>query len=565
MNRDNDQPSDQPLSYWEKERQNGTKPLVKEDPIEHRCQLISYWDKVTLSSLSIFNYTDTITDVLVTIDMFRKESFILGSSSLSLLLYVGVLVPLFLGVNKKWSTARILSALSFSSTQHYIYTEILRHSKTKLFSRRQGSRSSSQVYFTPIMSRINDAIFFEKITQNQVQLTLQLIFIAQTFSSPPLTMDDLTSWHYMGLLSFIFTVISLTRTCSSYEFYRHKLNPRLFNFYSIGRSLFICHPQYLLLLLVHLTLITSKALTLLYLVMIVDYNFAEGADAHSGACSLGSLLKKGLDSSCGFVVKVGFLIFLYQLLYYGVISVIALPRCLCLVWKDICELWRGGLCKIRSKLTETVNLMLFPFHLISSQRHFMSSRIFINHLPNAKLMTILVKIGPSILQLIGSAVFATCFYYLDLIAVNDNMQISFEFNNRNLPFIGLGVDFIHLLALTTWVFWADPQHLRTLADEKILALLFRMDTISDEIDVTCSRNARDVIKEMMSQNENLEINKDMIVEKIIELNLQLPASIPQRSTLVQKLRFKLKQAALNNSWVNRDDEMDYSKFLDEEE
>ena len=563
MNRDNNQPSCQPLSYWEKERQNGTKPLVKEDPI-HRCQLVSFSDKVTLSSLSIFNYTDTITDVLVTIDMFRNESFILGTLSLSVLLYVGVLVPLFLGVNRKWSTGRILSALSFSPTQHYIYTEILRHPKTKLFSRRQGSRSSSQVYFTPIMSRINDAIFFEKITQNQVQLTLQLILvIAQTFSSPPLTMDDLTSWHYIGLLSFIFTVISLTRTCSSYEFYRHKLNPRLFNFYSIGRNLFIFHPQYLLLLFVHFSLITSKALTLLYLVMIVNYNFAEGA--HSGTCSLGTLLKGGLNSSCGFVVKVGFLIFLYKLLYYGVISVIALPRCLCLVWSDFCKLWRGGLCKIRGKLTETVNLVLFPFHLISSQRHFMSSRIFINHLPNARLMTILVKIGPSILHLIGSAVFAT-FFYFDLIAVHDNTQFSFGFNNRNLPFIGLGVDFIHLLALTTWVFWADPQHIKTLTDEKILTLLLRMDTVPDEIDVTCSRNAStDVIRDVISQNKNFEINKEIIAEKIIELNLQLPESLPQRSTLVQKLRFKLKQAALNSSGVNRNNKMDYSQLLGEEE
>ena len=69
-----------------------------------------------------------------------------------------------------------------------------------------------------------------------------------------------------------------------------------------------------------------QAKFLLYLVTIVEYNFAEGT--LSGTCSLGTLLKTaGLDSSCGFVVKVGFSIFLYKLTYYGVICVIALPKC----------------------------------------------------------------------------------------------------------------------------------------------------------------------------------------------------------------------------------------------
>ena len=161
-----------------------------------------------------------------------------------------------------------------------------------------------------------------------------------------------------------------------------------------------------------------------------------------------------------------------------------------LVRRDIVSLWSGILGVIRRKIRETVNVLLFPFHLISTQRYFLSSRIFIDHLPHAKFIIMLVKILPSVLHFMGTAIFAT-FFTFNTMSLKVDPQIGFRLGDCNLPLIGLGVDLVHLLALTFWVLWADPQHIRTLTDERILLLLLRMDQVPAQINLTCSRNATD--------------------------------------------------------------------------
>ena len=529
-------------TYWERENVKGTKPLVKEES-SHKCEMMPLSSKLSLTLLSIFNYADTVTDILVTVDMFRSRSYILGVLSLVSLLYVGVMVPLFLGANKTWTKGRILAAFGFASTQYFALTEMLSHPKGKVYSRRQGGTAGKTVSLTSRRSSLNDAIFFEKMSENQTQMLLQLIHIAPVFISTTIKLNDWTLWHYIKLGSLIITVASLTRTCSSYEFNRHHLNPRLFNFYIIGKGWMSLHPQYLILLLVHSSLIASKFLSLIYLMILVDHDFV--AETLPYSCSVITAMRTS-GTGCGFVVRVGCLVFLYKVSYYGVVSVIALPRCFFLVRKDVFQLWRGSM-GLRRRLNESINVCLFPFHLVSSQRNFMSSRIFINHLQNVKMTTAIVKIGPSVLHSIGTLIFAAIFYSR---RNEDSVNIDLGFNPLILPFIGLGIDCLHLVTLTIWVFWADPQHSKTLANEKILDLLLRSGKVPDLSNVTCARAAKDIIREVIAGDENFGVSKEMVEERIVDMNIQLPTTLPQHSSLVQKLRFNFKVAVLKKSGVH---------------
>ena len=547
------QPSTVPQTYWEREKQKGTTPLIGEKPI-HRCRLLSFSDKFSLVLLSLFNYMDTITDILVTIYMLKTGSYILGAISIPTLLYIGSTLPCVLGDNKQGRVMAVLSIFTFSSTQCYAYSELLCHPKPKLFTRRPNS--VQHISMSKLRSTLNAAIYLEKITQNQVQLPLQLIFIAQNLGS--LTTEDWKIWDYIMLLSFILTITSLTRTYTSFDFYRHERYPWLFSFYPMGKSPVIFYPQYLHLLLVHFSVIVSRVLTLCYMIIIVNHFFAEGS--LSRACSLGSLVKTvGSDPNCGFVVRVGFLIFLYRLVFFGIISVIALPRCLFLVRRGIIQLWSDRSVDIRRKIQETLALLHYPYKVVSSQKNFTATLALSNHLTNAKFFTFLVKICPSLLHLTGTAVFAILFFYL---LSEKYTQIDGEFDYRYLALIGLGVDLVHLLALVTWVFWADPQHIRSLTDEKILDLMMKMKKIPARINVTCARNAGDVIRYVISRDKDFNVNKEMIGEKIVELN-HLSLNLPADSSLLHQLVSKLKQVALDKYVVKKEGEMKYRRLTED--
>jgi hypothetical protein len=398
---------------------------------------------------------------------------------------------------------------------------------------------------TSIKSRLNDAIFFEKMTENQAQLIVQMIHISQDFISTEITVTDWTAWHYIKLSSIIITAASLARTCSRYEFNRHELNPRLFSFYCMGSGWTSFYPQYLILLLVQTSLVVSKILSLLYITIIVQLDLLKRSQSRN--CSLEAAVKSA-DSlpSCGFVLKALSLILLYKVSYYGLVSILALPRCLYLVGRDIVKLWGSSL-DLRRRLRESVAVLRFPFNLVSSQRNFMSSRIFINHLPKNVMMTVIVKIGPSILHSMGTVIFAAVFCTQNS---EDFHNIDFGFDPMILPFIGLGIDVIHLISLILWVFWIDPQHVRSLSDEKMLDLLLRMNKVPVMIEVLCSKTAKDIIREIIAKDESFDVSKEIVEVRIVKMNIQSPMILPQQSTLIEKLRFKIKQASLKSSECN---------------
>jgi hypothetical protein len=184
MNKDDKEQTNSSSTNWERKAARGAKPLVKEFP-SHKCQMITMSFKLSLASLCLFNYADTVTDLLVTVDMFRNRSYVLGCISLGILLQIGIVVPTFLGTGKELTWGRILAALTFSSSQYFAVSEILCHPKGKLFSRlvreKTVSKNESEsptewlrqllgqkinqkfICLTSIKSRLNDAIFYEKI------------------------------------------------------------------------------------------------------------------------------------------------------------------------------------------------------------------------------------------------------------------------------------------------------------------------------------------------------------------------------------------------------------------
>ena len=76
----------------------------------------------------------------------------------------------------------------------------------------------------------------------------------------------------------------------------------------------------------------------------------------------------------------------------------------------------------------------------------------------------------------------------------------------------IAVDIVHLISLLAMVYWADPEHVQSLSDEKIVDVLIQTKKIDDKIDVSCSKKASDIIREAITEINGFGVyKKDLLV------------------------------------------------------
>ena len=169
---------------------------------------------------------------------------------------------------------------------------------------------------------LNLTVILEKMWENQSQLILQLINIAPDFLQKSQERD---LFYYWKLISFLTTIMSLARSCVSYDFKRNEFSTRLFSFHLIGKGFCSLHPQELLLFLIHSTAIAGKVLVVVLLMILVNHDFSK--EIESGSCSLSTAIhtitKNDSESTCLFGTKVTWLLFLYLLSHYFCLVVLA--------------------------------------------------------------------------------------------------------------------------------------------------------------------------------------------------------------------------------------------------
>ena len=150
----------------------------------------------------------------------------------------------------------------------------------------------------------------------------------------------------------------------------------------------------------------------------------------------------------------------------------------------------------------------FPFPLdINMQRHFML--FWTNHLPNVKMLKFAIKIVSSLIGVTGTAILTAM--------INTREDKSFtnvatEISPSYLTYTAIAVDIVHLISLLAMVYWADPEHVQSLSDEKIVDVLIQTKKIDDKIDVSCSKKASDIIREAITEINGFGVyKKDLLV------------------------------------------------------
>ena len=518
---------------------------------------------MSLLAICLFNYIDTVTDFVTAVGMFREKKYVLGILSILVMIVVGWFVPAtfrsLIGTGsdgqrrfrRKWSWKRILAICTFSSTQHFIIKKfLLNHGPENKYDRKKCSdyrrlpcRTNDCNNMRHKFRQIYRGMIVEKMWENQPQFILQIINVAPDYVSSQNSEPDF--WFYWKLTSLIFTIVSLARSCVSYNFSNAELKKNTFSFHSIGTGWYAIHPQKWLLFIVHASAIASKFLTVIFLMILVNHDFS--LDVKNGSCSLSTTLnviRSQSESSCYFETKVTWLYFLYFFVWYVFISLTAVVGIMIIYWENLKtslsemqDLVKSGgegraiRIKFIGMMSGIVLLQAYVARLVVlvlTQRHYMS--YITNHLPNLnfKVITFGMKILPSLIQASGTVIFSAVIYTRG----DDRFSnIDIGISPFHLTMVAVGIEVLHVTSLLLMVYWADPQHVQSLSDEKKLEILILMDKIDDNIDVSCSRKAKDIIKEVIEKNEGFDVYQEDIQTKIKKMAKTVDTDAPVRERM----------------------------------
>ena len=435
---------------------------------------------------------------------------------------------------RKWSWRKILALCTFSSTQHFIIKNfLLSHGPENKYDRKKCSvfhdgpcKKKDCNNMRHKFRQIYVGMITEKMLENQPQFILQIINVAPDYLSSRNSETDF--WFYWKLTSLLFTIVSLARSCVSYNFNNAEMFVKSFSFHSIGKSWYALYPQKWLLFIVHASAIASKVLTVIFLVMLVNHDFS--LNVKSGSCSLSTTLNVIIsqsESSCYFETKVTWLFFLYIIVWYVIISLTAVVGIMTIYWENL----KTSLSEIQDRVKRSkfiaemfMYFLLYafctwPVVIVLAQKHFLWNRT--NHLPNLRVITFIVKILPSLIQAFGTVIFSAVIYTRG----DDRFSnIDIGISPFHLTMVAVGIEVLHVTSLLLMVYWADPQHVQSLSDEKKLEILILMDKIDNNTDVSCSRKAKDIIKEVIEKNEGFDVYQEDIQTQIkgMLMSPQLP-------------------------------------------
>ena len=520
-------------SYWNNAAEDpGKTPLVK-TRTSHKCALLPLTTKISLLVLCLFNYLDTVTDVVTAVGMFRDRKYVLGSLSVIVLVVVGILVP-FTTISykqradnpeyfrQKWSWRSILALFTVSSTQYLIWKKfIMDHADMKYDRKcqsynRKKCRSRKCSNMRHQLIRMYFAVITEKMMENQPQLILQILNSAPDYLSPVGVVNDF--WYYSRLLSFLITVISLTRSCTAYEFIRSELKLERFSFSSIGKGWKALYPQTWLLFVVHSTAIASMVLRVIFLMILVNHDFSQ--EITSGPCFLSTALKvirSQSKTSCYFETKVAWLLFLYMMANLFCVSMIRMLGLQIVSWRSLKTSLKniehvGS--RVRYIFVHFVKdwLISMGFYVdyFLLQRNFMwdisSGEPYLTY---ARSIKFTLQILPSLLQAATTGTFTAIFYTMPMRGKqfkNTNLGIT----PLHLALAGLGIEVLHSVSLVVMAYRAGPQHRKSLSDEKILEVLIRMNKIDSAIDITCSKDAKEIITEAIDKDAGFDVYREDI-------------------------------------------------------
>ena len=263
-------------------------PLVKENP-SHRCQMLPWFTKLTLTFACFFNYADTVSDFIAAADMFRNGKHVLGAVSVCVMVLVGIWIPFQTKslrstderegkLKVQWSWKNIFAAFTLSSTQYFVLKKfLLKHPEGK-YDRRsclaynnEKCRTNKCKNLRHKIRQLHEGIILEKMCENLPQFILQIINIAPDLLYTNTGLHGF--WGYSKITSLLLTTFSLAKACVNFDFVRLDLNPRLFSFYSIGKGWKALYPQKYLLVLIHSSAIACKGLVVIYLAILVNHDF----------------------------------------------------------------------------------------------------------------------------------------------------------------------------------------------------------------------------------------------------------------------------------------------------
>ena len=299
------------------------------------------------------------------------------------------------------------------------------------------------------------------------------------------------------------------------------MNPRLFSFYSIGKGWMTLYPQKYLLVVVQSTAILCKGLTVVYLTLLVNHNFAE---RKSGLCSLTEIMmdiRSESKNTCYFEIKVTLLLLIYVSVYYACILMVIISV-LPFVYEHSMKNTLRGIESLRSRIKYVLVFLrnicwMYVMNFVVQHRHFMLD--FTNHLPNIGWTAWKVKATPSILNALGTVAFTVIFY---LKGESGFSNIHLGISPLRLVLIGLGIELIHFISLQLMIYRADPQHVQTLSNEKIVDYLIKKGKINPDIDVTCSRTAKEILHDVLVNKSDLSVYKEDIKLEMIGYSRVLP-------------------------------------------
>ena len=524
-------------NYWMEGHKLKKTPLVKENP-SHSCQMLPWFVKLSLMFTCITNYADTVTDVVTTVDMFRNHKYVLGGLSFSVIVLVGIWIPFHTRSLKssegsesqrtkwKFSWRNLLAALTFSSTQYFILKKFLLNHPSGKYDRRaclgynnERCRTDKCNNLRHKVRQLHEAVILEKMVENLPQFIIQIINIAPEYLAK--NSDIGGFWGYWKLVSLLLTAFSLTRACVKFDFIRLDLNPRLFSFYSVGKGWKALYPQKYLLGVIHSSIIINKGLSVIYLAILVNHDFLTKAK-----CSLSRALEavnSEDENNCYFESKVAWLLFLYILAYYSAVALITLHVIPCYVYKHSLKNILEGISSLGARICYILKFVggLWCIYIINSvlqQRHYMFDAT--NHLKNVGWAKFVVRTYPSLLHAAGTITFSILFYKKG----NESFSnVDIGITPFHLTLIGVTIEAIHLISLLILIYKADPSQVQSLSDEKIVEYLIRKNKVGKDVDVSCSKKAKDIIKEVVKSNDGTcEVYKEDIRDDIIKFSRMLP-------------------------------------------
>ena len=291
----------------------------------------------------------------------------------------------------------------------------------------------------------------------------------------------------------------------------------------IGNGWTALYPQKCLLVIVHSTAIACKGLSVAFLIILVNHNFAE--EKELGWCTPTTVLKdvrSEFQSNCYFETKVTGLLFLYILAYYVGISILIISV-LPLFYEHSIKNTLSRIESLRSRISYVLIFIcnLWWTYTANSEvqhKHFMSD--FTNHLSNVECTMFKTKVGPSILHSLGTVIFTVIFY---IKGDNSFSNVHLGISPFHLTLVGIGIEALHLVSLLTLVFWADPKYIQTLSDEKIVEFLIEKGLVEESVDVSCSRKAKDITREVVGKDEtSVSVYKEDMIKEMIGYSRQLP-------------------------------------------